>query len=102
MSKQLAELYSFGLDWSIMEYQLYQFNEFVDFNVTANVLADAGNRALGAIINKFKQINGLGITLILNYTIVVSVLSLISVLKYGVSKISNKLIMSKTKLLECS
>ncbi len=29
-------------------------------NVTANVLADAGNRALGAIINKYKQINGLG------------------------------------------
>ncbi len=36
------------------------FDEFVDFNVIVNVLADAGNRALGAIINKYKQINGLG------------------------------------------
>jgi len=35
-------------------------NEFVDFNVTADTLSGAANRALGAIISKYKQINGLG------------------------------------------
>ncbi len=35
-------------------------NEHIDYNVTAQVLADAGNRALGAIINKYKKLNGLG------------------------------------------
>jgi hypothetical protein len=36
------------------------FDEFLDYNVTAKVLADAGNRALGAIIAKYKKINGFG------------------------------------------
>ena len=35
-------------------------NEHVDYNVTAKILADAANRALGSIINKYKSINGLG------------------------------------------
>ena len=35
-------------------------NEFQDYNVTAKVLADAANRALGAIINKYLSNNGLG------------------------------------------
>lgn len=35
-------------------------NEYLDFSVTAQVLADSANRALGAIINKYKKINGLG------------------------------------------
>lgn len=35
-------------------------NEFLDYSVTAKVLADSANRALGAIINKYKSINGLG------------------------------------------
>ncbi len=35
-------------------------NQFVDFNITAQVLSDAANRALGSIINKCKAINGLG------------------------------------------
>jgi len=36
------------------------FNEFIDYNVTAQILADAANRALGSIINKYKSINVLG------------------------------------------
>ncbi len=35
-------------------------NEFNDNNVTAQFLADAANRALGSVINKYKSINGLG------------------------------------------
>ncbi len=35
-------------------------NEFLDFNITAQVLSDVANRALGSIINKHKAINGLG------------------------------------------
>ena len=35
-------------------------NEYVDLDVTAQVLSDSANRALGAIINKYKSINGLG------------------------------------------
>jgi hypothetical protein len=35
-------------------------NEFIDYNVIAQILADAANRALGSIINKYKKINGLG------------------------------------------
>lgn len=35
-------------------------DEHVDFNITAKTLAEAGNRALGSIINKYKSINGLG------------------------------------------
>ncbi len=30
-------------------------NEFLDYNVTAQMLADAGNRALGLVINKYKS-----------------------------------------------
>ncbi len=33
-------------------------NEFLDFNITAQVLSDAANRAVGSIINKYKAING--------------------------------------------
>ncbi len=36
------------------------FDEFVDFNVTVDVLAGVRTRVLWAIINKYKQINGLG------------------------------------------
>jgi len=32
------------------------FNEFLDFSITAKVLADAGGRALGGIINKLKTL----------------------------------------------
>ena len=35
-------------------------NEFLDYDVTAQVLSDAASRALGSIINKYKSINGLG------------------------------------------
>ncbi len=35
-------------------------NEFNDYNVTAQFLADAANRALGSAINKYKIINDLG------------------------------------------
>ncbi len=35
-------------------------NEFLDYDVTAQVLFDAANRALGSVINKYKSINGLG------------------------------------------
>ena len=35
-------------------------NEFLDYSVTAKFLADSGNRALGALINKYKHLNGLG------------------------------------------
>ncbi len=34
--------------------------EFIDYNVVAQILADAANRALGSVINKYKQINGFG------------------------------------------
>ncbi len=34
-------------------------NDFLDFNIRAQVLSDATNRALGSIINKYKAINGL-------------------------------------------
>ncbi len=37
-------------------------NDTIDFNVIANVLADVGGRALGAIINKYKKLGGLGYT----------------------------------------
>lgn len=36
------------------------FNEYLDFNVTAEILSDAGGRALGAIIGKTKHIKDLG------------------------------------------
>ena len=35
-------------------------DEYLDYSVTTKTLANAANRALGAIINKFKKINGLG------------------------------------------
>ncbi len=35
-------------------------NEFLDFNITAQVISDAANRAVGSIINKNKAINGPG------------------------------------------
>ncbi len=35
-------------------------NELLDYDVTAQVLSDAANRALGSVINKYKSINGLG------------------------------------------
>ncbi len=35
-------------------------NEFVNFNVIADILSDIANRALGAIISNYKHINGLG------------------------------------------
>ncbi len=35
-------------------------NEFLDYDVTAQVLSDAANRAFGSVINKYKSINGLG------------------------------------------
>ena len=35
-------------------------NEFIDYNGIAKVLADSANRALGAVINKYKTLNGLG------------------------------------------
>ena len=34
-------------------------NEFIDYNVIAQILADAANRALGAVIYKYKKINRL-------------------------------------------
>ncbi len=34
--------------------------EFIDYNVIAQILADAANRALGSVINKYKYINGFG------------------------------------------
>ena len=36
------------------------FNEFLNFKITAEVLADAGGRALGAIYNKYKTNKGFG------------------------------------------
>ena len=36
------------------------FNEFLDYKITSNVLADSGGRALGALYSKFKYNNGLG------------------------------------------
>ena len=36
------------------------FDEFLDYNVTASVLADSAGRALGAIYNKFKLNKGFG------------------------------------------
>ena len=35
-------------------------NDTIDFNVIANVLADAGGHALGAIINEYNKLGGLG------------------------------------------
>ena len=35
-------------------------NEFLDYNVTVKTLANAANRALGAVINKYQTINGFG------------------------------------------
>ncbi len=35
-------------------------DDFNDYIVTAQFLADAANRALGSVINKYKSINGLG------------------------------------------
>ncbi len=34
--------------------------EFLDYDVTAQVLSDTANGALGSVINKYKSINGLG------------------------------------------
>ncbi len=33
-------------------------NDTLDFNVIANVLADAGGGALGAMLNKYKKLGG--------------------------------------------
>lgn len=35
-------------------------NAYVDFDITVQVLADSGGRALGAILNKYRKLNGLG------------------------------------------
>ena len=35
-------------------------NEYMDYDKVAKTLADAANRALGAVINKYKSLNGLG------------------------------------------
>ncbi len=32
----------------------------IDYNVVAQILADAANRALGSVINKYKTFNGFG------------------------------------------
>ncbi len=34
--------------------------EFIDYNIVVQILADATNRALGSVINKYKKINGFG------------------------------------------
>ncbi len=34
--------------------------EFIDYNVVAQILADAAYRALGSVINKYHKINGFG------------------------------------------
>ncbi len=57
--------------------------EFIDYNVVAQILVDAANRALGSIINKYKKIMVLDITLILNHSRVQLVLFLIMPAKCG-------------------
>ncbi len=65
-------------------------NEFLDFNIKAQVLSDAANRALGSIIN----------ILILDYSKVGFVLYWTMEVKYGNSDILIKLIQSKIKLFK--
>ena len=36
------------------------FHEYLDFNVTSDVLAEAGGRALGAVYNQYKRNKGFG------------------------------------------
>lgn len=35
-------------------------DQFINFNVSAEILADAGSRALGTILNKYRDLDGLG------------------------------------------
>ncbi len=34
--------------------------EFIDYNVVAQIVANAANKALGSVINKYKEIDGFG------------------------------------------
>ncbi len=34
--------------------------EFIDYNVVTQILADAANRALASVINKYQKINSFG------------------------------------------
>jgi hypothetical protein len=45
---------------SYYKYLGLYLDEYLNYNVTAKFLGSAGNRALGAVINKFKVFNGLG------------------------------------------
>ncbi len=42
------------------KYLGFVITEFIDYNVVAQILTDAANRALGSVINKYKKINGFG------------------------------------------
>ena len=57
--KRSEFLFTYGSD-TLEIVQKYKYlgvvlNEFLDFNVTAEVLAGAGGRALGSVISKFRQ-----------------------------------------------
>ena len=45
---------------SMYRYLGYHFNEHLKYNIGCEVLASSGGRALGAIINKFKDIKDSG------------------------------------------
>ncbi len=64
--------------------------EFIDYNVVAQILADAANRTLGSVINKYKKFMVLNIILILNHSIVQLVLFLIMPVKCGDIRILHK------------
>ncbi len=64
--------------------------KFIDYNVVAQILTDAANRALGSVINNYKKKIVLDIILTLNHSIVQLVLFLIMPMKCGDIRILHK------------
>ncbi len=71
--------------------------EFIDYDVVAQILADAANRA---VINKYKKLMVLEIILILNHSIMQLILFWIIPVKYGDIRILHKYMQFKTRQLE--
>ena len=53
----------------IYKYLGFYMHEHMNFEINEERLAESGSRALGSIINKFKQMKNVGYYSLLNYTI---------------------------------
>ncbi len=57
--------------------------ECIDYKVVVHIVADAANRALSSVINKYKKNNGFGYYTILSHSVVQLIVFLIMPVKCG-------------------